>query len=124
MSHHILIKLDIDSMSGYIFKDSFLAHSLLHVSEICKEFLVLGLPEDTNVTLIDPKLGMKIELADVATNKRPHTIREWAAADVTLFSCESSLCPNCGSKSFVNPVLFCDRCGENPGRVYEAVHRA
>jgi hypothetical protein len=124
MSTNILVKLDLDSLCGCILKDHLLASSLLHVTELCKELLALGLPEEMSVTLIDPKTDAVIELADVAMVDRPRTIGEWALAQATLFSLESSLCPNCGRSTFADPVLFCDACGANPGRIHEEVHHA
>ena len=124
MSAHILLKLDLDSMNGCIFKDHLQAHSLLHVSGICKELLVLGLPEALGVTLLDPGTETEIELVDVVPDARPRTIGQWAKADTTLFYVESALCPNCGRNTFADPVLFCEACGANPGRVHEEVQHA
>lgn len=93
--------------------------SLLDLARRCKKVLDADLSPELEVMFVGLNREQLTNLAEIRAKLHLHTIGDFACAIYTFLAPGSDYCPNCGNKTFTEPVLFCESCGENPGRVFE-----
>lgn len=93
--------------------------SLLELARRCQDVLKADIAPEFDVVFVGLTNEQSLLLTKQRKALRLNTLGDWTRALHTFLSPGSDHCPNCGEKTFVEPVLFCSCCGANPGNVFE-----
>lgn len=93
--------------------------SMLELARRCENVFLADIAPELEVAFIGLSPMCMAHLTEFRAKHELITVGDWVIALRTILAPGSDFCPHCGLKSFTEPVLYCECCGENPGVVFE-----
>ncbi len=96
--------------------------SLLQLFARIRLIVLAGISPEYRVVFTGEHAGAVTHAQDMQSRLQLHTLQDWMRLRARVMPLTSTFCPNCGREAFVDPLVYCPHCGENPGTVRERAH--
>ncbi|MBX9694767.1 MAG: hypothetical protein K2Z81_20435 [Cyanobacteria bacterium] len=95
------------------------ADSVLRVATVAKVAARHGIPVESELALLNPRMVEPPEAFDWRMSRGLHRVKDWIVLGEQLFGANGLYCPRCGNSERRSDIRYCPCCGCKPQIILE-----